>query len=415
MEANFAFKDVLRTLNSAYEKLNKDLCNHSLQVAYLTAEICKNLNMDKGKKEELVLAAYFHDLAAPKTNMLDSIDKYELNEINEHCIAGYIFFKYLTPNSNISNYILYHHSSYNSKKEIANIPILPESNIIKLADNISVYNLFNKRDSVNDILKFIKNESYFYNEEVLYEFLNNNAIEAFTNLINEGYKEKVWECFDNMDYKNITEKEMMECIAFLIDCKCDITNFHSLSVSNISCILAKYFNLNKVEEDEIRIGSLLHDIGKIVIPDEILKKEGSLTEEEFKIMKKHVVYTYEILKNLKNERVLNIASNHHEKLNGKGYPRGISNLSFSEKIVAVADIFVALVEKRQYKDSFPKEKVVNILNNCVALGEIDGEVVNKVIENYDCLANENDKLFQFYNNKLLLLKDEYDEIISKVG
>lgn len=414
MEVDFNFKDVLKTLNSAYEKINEEVCEHSLQVAYLTIEICKNLNIDKVKKDELVIASYLHDFAATKTNMLDSIEKYESDEINDHCIVGYIFFKNLMPNSNIGNYILYHHTSYNSKEVVSNIPVLTEGNIIKLADNISVYNMLNDIKSVDDILTFIKDESYLYNEEILYKFINNNAAQAFTNLINKDYKEKVWEYFDNVEYKSFTPEEIIECIAFLIDCKCDITNFHSLSVSNISCILGKYFNLNKLEADELRIGSLLHDIGKIVIPDEILKKESSLTEEEFNIMKKHVVYTDEILKNINNERISNIASNHHEKLNGKGYPKGISNLGFSEKIVAVADIFVALIQKRQYKDSFPKEKVVNILNNCVASGEIDGDIVNKVIENYDCLANENDKLFKFYNNKLLLLKDEYNEIVSQV-
>ena len=415
MNKGLNITNVLKTVNSAYERFDKDACLHSLQVAYLTLKICKNLDIDEDTKNSLVIAAYFHDFSAEKTNMCDSLDKYEKgNEVKEHCILGYLLFKFLLPKSDICKFILYHHNTYDVDYIINNIENPLESNIIKLADDISIYNIFNEQASVNDVIDFLNERSYMYNSNYLNRFLYTNAKMAIENVLNESYKENFWKEVDLLNYKVITIEDIIVCLAFIIDCKCDITNFHSLSVSNTSCMLGKYFNLSENEYYNLKIGSLLHDIGKIAIPNEILKKEGPLTKAEFEIMKQHAVYTYEILSNLKHEHILNIASNHHEKLNGKGYPRGLSDLTLSEKIVAVADIFVALIQKRSYKDGFSKDKVIEILSNCANKGEIDGEVVKKVIENYDYLEKMNNQLYSLYNDEITLLYNEYNNLLSKL-
>ena len=415
MNKGLNITNVLKTVNSAYERFDKDACLHSLQVAYLTLKICKNLDIDEDTKNSLVIAAYFHDFSAEKTNMCDSLDKYEKgNAVKEHCILGYLLFKFLLPKSDICKFILYHHNTYDVDYIINNIENPLESNIIKLADDISIYNIFNEQASVNDVIDFLNERSYMYNPNYLNRFLDTNAKMAIENVLNESYKENFWKEVDLLNYKVITIEDIILCLAFIIDCKCDITNFHSLSVSNTSCMLGKYFNLSENEYYNLKIGSLLHDIGKIAIPNEILKKEGPLTKAEFEIMKQHAVYTYEILSNLKHEHILNIASNHHEKLNGKGYPRGLSDLTLSEKIVAVADIFVALIQKRSYKDGFSKDKVIEILSNCANKGEIDGEVVKKVIENYDYLEKMNNQLYSLYNDEITLLYNEYNNLLSKL-
>ena len=415
MNKGLNIANVLKTVNSAYERFDKDACLHSLQVAYLTLKICKNLDIDEDTKNSLVIAAYFHDFSAEKTNMCDSLDKYEKgNAVKEHCILGYLLFKFLLPKSDICKFILYHHNTYDVDYIINNIENPLESNIIKLADDISIYNIFNEQASVNDVIDFLNERSYMYNPNYLNRFLDTNAKMAIENVLNESYKENFWKEVDLLNYKVITIEDIIVCLAFIIDCKCDITNFHSLSVSNTSCMLGKYFNLSENEYYNLKIGSLLHDIGKIAIPNEILKKEGPLTKAEFEIMKQHAVYTYEILSNLKHKHILNIASNHHEKLNGKGYPRGLSDLTLSEKIVAVADIFVALIQKRSYKDGFSKDKVIEILSNCANKGEIDGEVVKKVIENYDYLEKMNNQLYSLYNHEITLLYKEYNNLLSKL-
>ena len=274
MNKGLNITNVLKTVNSAYERFDKDACLHSLQVAYLTLKICKNMDMDEDTKNSLVIAAYFHDFSAEKTNMCDSLDKYEKgNAVKEHCILGYLLFKFLLPKSDICKFILYHHNTYDVDYIINNIENPLESNIIKLADDISIYNIFNRQASVNDVIDFLNERSYMYNPNYLNRFLDTNAKMAIENVLNESYKENFWKEVDLLNYKVITIEDIIVCLAFIIDCKCDITNFHSLSVSNTSCMLGKYFNLSENEYYNLKIGSLLHDIGKIAIPNEILKKE----------------------------------------------------------------------------------------------------------------------------------------------
>jgi HD-GYP domain-containing protein (c-di-GMP phosphodiesterase class II) len=98
----------------------------------------------------------------------------------------------------------------------------------------------------------------------------------------------------------------------------------------------------------------MHDIGKVIIPDEILLKPGKLTDDEFMLMKQHAVYGYDIFKHSSNEILLavaTIAHEHHEKWNGLGYPRGLKGdeISILGRIVAVADVFDALSHDRVYK------------------------------------------------------------------
>jgi putative two-component system response regulator len=115
----------------------------------------------------------------------------------------------------------------------------------------------------------------------------------------------------------------------------------------------------------------LHDIGKVAVPDAILKKEGKLTDEEFSEMKKHTVYGYDVLKasetKLGNNSFLKVARelaySHHEKYDGTGYPQGLKgeNIPFSGRMMAVADVYDALISKRVYKPPFSHQKATNII------------------------------------------------------
>ena len=113
----------------------------------------------------------------------------------------------------------------------------------------------------------------------------------------------------------------------------------------------------KFKVAEIRLASVWHDIGKLMIDSSILEKPGKLTDEEFSVMKRHVVFGDELLRGLEGDvfeiaRV--IARDHHERIDGRGYAGGKSNgdISLEGRIVAVADVFDALTSKRSYKDAW---------------------------------------------------------------
>ncbi len=140
---------------------------------------------------------------------------------------------------------------------------------------------------------------------------------------------------------------------------------HSVDVATMSMIIAKKQGLSQKDIYNIGIAGLLHDMGKSKIPPEILNKPARLTEEEFAIMKQHSALGYDILKDKTEfEKVIPVAVlQHHEKMNGKGYPLGCSaeQITAYAKILSVADVYDALVTERPYKKSFSQRTAVEMI------------------------------------------------------
>ncbi len=140
---------------------------------------------------------------------------------------------------------------------------------------------------------------------------------------------------------------------------------HSVDVATISMLIAKNSNMSEEEIQKIGMSGLLHDVGKSKIPNELLNKAGKLTEEEFAIMKKHSLFGYQILQEKQGipQEVLLGVLQHHEKLTGKGYPLGLTSEKISPyaKILAIADIYDALVTERPYKKAFSQQDAIEMI------------------------------------------------------
>lgn len=144
------------------------------------------------------------------------------------------------------------------------------------------------------------------------------------------------------------------------------TGSHIKRISKYSKFLAKELHLKIIYVERIGLYASLHDVGKIGIPDNILKKPGKLTEEEFEMMRNHVEIGYNLMKDLDVSPVaLNIVRYHHEKWNGTGYGKGLKGeeIPLEARIVAIADVYDALRQKRSYKDAFTHEKAVEIITS----------------------------------------------------
>jgi len=128
--------------------------------------------------------------------------------------------------------------------------------------------------------------------------------------------------------------------------------------------IGQWFGMSTQNLKQLRRAALLHDIGKLSVPNSILEKPAKLTAEEWTVVKAHPYYTYEIVKKIPGfERLGQDAAAHHEKLDGSGYWRGLhgEHLSRYARILAVADIFDALHAKRPYRDAMPLEQVFQLL------------------------------------------------------
>ncbi|HIE12086.1 MAG TPA: HD-GYP domain-containing protein [Desulfotomaculum sp.] len=127
--------------------------------------------------------------------------------------------------------------------------------------------------------------------------------------------------------------------------------YHSVNVCLLATMAGATLGWGREQLEELALGALLHDIGKVRVPANILRKPGSLTKREFEEVKKHTVYGYEMLQNLQNAR--KIARSHHERLNGQGYPDGLQNdIPADVQLTGMADIYDALTADRIYREAY---------------------------------------------------------------
>lgn len=165
--------------------------------------------------------------------------------------------------------------------------------------------------------------------------------------------------------------KMTQNLLHLIKKKDIKTYQHSIAVERYAMLFSKYLQLTKEEQIIACYAGGLHDIGKLFIPDSILKKTSSLTTNEFNIMKKHTVLGYQIFcqywHDSDNKFIKLIGESilhHHERFNGSGYPDGISisSLSTITSIISICDVYGALVSNRCYKSAYSQEEALEIMD-----------------------------------------------------
>lgn len=183
------------------------------------------------------------------------------------------------------------------------------------------------------------------------------------------------------EYRTITKQTIM-AIAKTIDAKDEYTNGHSVRVANYSMEIAKRYGMKTQQQEDIYYCGLLHDIGKIGIPDEILNKTTRLTDEEFEIIKSHPTKGAEILKEVTTiPHLVEGAKYHHEKFDGTGYNEGLigKQIPLFARIIAVADTFDAMTTSRCYRDGLDVNYVKEELKR-VSGKQLDPVFVNIMLE-----------------------------------
>ncbi len=171
-------------------------------------------------------------------------------------------------------------------------------------------------------------------------------------------------------------KGMIEALAAAIEFRSEESGDHVRRIHDITTYLLTHTplgdGLSPIEIKQIALGSIMHDVGKIAVPDAILNKPGKLTPEEFEVMKSHTVQGARLLEQIPQLRengaypyAWDIARHHHERWDGRGYPDGLKGdeISLAAQIVSLADVYDALSCKRVYKDAFPREKVLEMIRS----------------------------------------------------
>jgi HD-GYP domain-containing protein (c-di-GMP phosphodiesterase class II) len=187
----------------------------------------------------------------------------------------------------------------------------------------------------------------------------------------------------------------------------DYTFEHSVNVAVYSIILGRALNFNVKDLKKLGVGAILHDVGKILIPQEILLKKEKLSEEEYEIIQEHPKLGYDYIKNIEeiNSASKSVILSHHERLNGSGYPKKNTHEEIHEfaKIVAITDVYDALTSDRIYRKRWPVHEAINyIMSNSDE--QFDSNYVNKFIRNLAIYPNGS--MVRLSNGKKAIVKEQ---------
>jgi HD-GYP domain-containing protein (c-di-GMP phosphodiesterase class II) len=187
-----------------------------------------------------------------------------------------------------------------------------------------------------------------------------------------------------VDFKDV--RSLVNLFSYIVDAKSPFTAEHSIGVGRLARYLGEQMKLSEKSCDTLELAGLLHDLGKLRVPDKYIEKPGRLTQQEYSLVQRHSFDTYNILKNIPGfEEVALWTSQHHERLDGSGYPYHLCDaaLSLEARIVAVADVFQALSQNRPYRTAMQPAAVLEVLQEGACAGKLDKNVVASVEKNLE--------------------------------
>lgn len=395
----FNLNEFLMSVSFALDFVEMDILgmpsNHGKRTAYIAITIAKKIELNYEELHDVAALAMLHDNGLSEYSLHQKLVTKELKNatvlegVKEHCIIGEKNIKHYPLLTNVQNIIKYHHERYDGKgffnlKE-EEIPLM--SQIIAIADalekNFDLQN--NNNDMRNKIFEYVRHQ-----EKVMF---SSNIVESFLKVAED---ETFWGNLKNDSVSLALEKEIPQysldlsfeeihsvtnVLSKIIDSKSSYTQRHSQGLSEKVTIMSDFYGFDQEEKMKLIIAADLHDIGKLAVSNDILDSPNKLSDEEFDIIKNHPKYTRLALQTIKGfEEITEWASNHHEKLNGKGYPFGIiaKDLDFNSRLMTCLDIYEALTEERPYREELTHQKAMEILNKMMDDGFIDNKITKDI-------------------------------------
>jgi HD-GYP domain-containing protein (c-di-GMP phosphodiesterase class II) len=413
------FEDMLIAFSQALNLVDERLTDHHGQVAYICYELGHVLGLDEEVIKQLVMLGLVHDVGAFKETERNRMVSFEVENVEEHSITGYLLLKDISFYSEFAEAILYHHRYYHDGKGFAYVApdIAMLSQLIFLADRVSVLVLTGHKNvlsRVDDIYSAIDSDKgRLFNPSFVKALDQLRDYDYFwLNMVTDNKMNVIKDCIrtnsNPIDYE--TFKDFTKMFMYSIDFRSRFTATHSRGVAAVAKAIGLYSGMTKDQAQMLEIAGYYHDIGKLMIPYEILDKPSRLTEDEYNLIRQHPYFTYRILDSIEGlEYIRDIAAYHHELIDGKGYPfrLEVGKLSYESKILTVADIFTALTEARPYREQSNKAELSQILGNLVAKGKIDPEVVDVTLEHCETLFEINKRSqHEVYDNFDAMTKEK---------
>lgn len=394
----------IKALSMTLELSTTGISKHHLVTAILCKAFGEAMNLDHREMQTLIVAALLHDIGAASQweEKLFIVHNDNDDRIFDHAEKGYHILNQFPLLKDVALVVRYHHDRYSGSNPSGfigdEIPLL--SRILHFADRIDVLidlnkNIMLQKESITiEILS-----SDFYDPKLFPIFEHLALKESFwLNIVSVEY-EYLFDDFDSFFGKyelNIDDLiDLSKILASIIDASSLYTYNHSYNVANVAKLLSKQNFVDESMHKKFYLAGLLHDLGKLAIPNQILNKQGRLDDIEILLMKQHPYYSMFILAKVEGfEDLANWVGQHHEFEDGFGYPDRLvaSEINIGIRILQLADIFCALTENRPYRKALNNQEIINELMKFVKQKKLDNSMVQQIsnkIESFVQCVNRN--------------------------
>ena len=395
---NINLHEAIYSLSDALDLVGVTHIHHGKRVAYMAVEFGRALGWDRCRLDRLFQAAILHDSGVSRTAVHQKLAQFEWEQEGDHCRAGAALLSGCPLLAHLSPIVLHHHTHWSVLKDM-DLPMEDKlcANCIYMADRVDILTLRYLAGNIDILLgkeeirrSIAEKCGEWFCRELVDAFLEISRSEAFWFSLEadhvNGYV-STWLSETKMDPMSFEQlRSLARIFSSIVDAKSPFTREHSERVASLSRHIGILFGLSGRTCEMLELAGLLHDIGKLRIPDELLEKPGKFTETERYTVLRHSFDTYSILRNIRGLEEISLwAAQHHERLDGTGYPHHLreKKISLEARIVEVADVFQALAQNRPYRNSLPADRIMLNLKQEAEKGRLDGEVVAKVEMNLD--------------------------------
>jgi len=395
MSVSVDLNQVILALTDALDLVGIDETAHGKRVGYMAFICAEHLGLNKPARERLFNIGLLHDVGVSSSREHKHlVSEMQWDGAQHHAVEGAELLASFPLLSDYSEVLRYHHTPWSQLKDI-DTPAQHNANLIFLVDRVdSLAAPHFGRDLLEQVAAIratISSHSGTLFSPALVElFLEASSADAFWMMLEPPHLERfihdMESHYDEHPLSFSELKQLASIFAHVVDAKSKFTVQHSYGVANLARHLAELAGLDKDRACKMEIAGLLHDIGKLRIPDETLEKAAPLSEAERRLMHRHSFETYQVLRRIKGLSDIALwAAYHHETTDGMGYPfrRGSSELSIEARIIAVADIFQALAQLRPYRGPLHPQQILAMLEKQVENHKLDPQIVRLVARNLE--------------------------------
>ena len=362
---------------------------HEKRVAVMANAMGKAMGMDSETVYALTMAGALHDCTLSE-NLNDDYTGYDLAELNlaEHCLSGEQMLLYFPLYSRVRGAVLHHHDRADGSGALGmtadQTPVYGQ--IVHICDRVDArFSLLTmNREKYAQILAWLDEErDKWFSDEMCRVFTKAVGYDLLERIAGEGCRDILKALVPPVviEVPMPVMRRISTSFAHITDYKSHFTWRHSLGIAEKAQRMGEFYGYDRELCDKLYIAGALHDIGKLLISNDILEKPGKLTGEEYRAIQNHAIGTWELLRDIGGmEDICRWASRHHEKLDGSGYPFGLTakDLSKHDRLMACLDIYQALVEERPYKEGMSHSEAMEILRKMGTAGQLDTEIIQDI-------------------------------------